>query len=162
MANTDELTTRVDALTKQLSQLTAGFSSSELRRKIERVRDQVKELRAENDRLSRDNEALRATLTNLISSIENCVLSDLLDSFQMANREIDVVLKEKEESSILSDLQSKGRLSVVEHRSDAAERDEAAAMAEKLKGPHEGDSRRFTQPPGRSRSETDWPQPRDK
>jgi len=98
----------------------------------------------------------------LISSIENCVLSDLLDSFQMANREIDVVLKEKEESSILSDLQSKGRLSVVEHRSDAAERDEAAAMAEKLKGPHEGDSRRFTQPPGRSRSETDWPQPRDK
>lgn len=163
MSNTDELKARVDALTKQLGHLTAGSGSSELKRKIERVRDQVEELRAENERVSRDNEALRTTLTNLVSSIEGSALSDLLDGLKMANREIDVVLRESARSSVLSDLQGKGRLSVVEHRSETAVQAEAAEMAERLdKGPYEGDSRRFTQTPSRSNPETGWPNPRDK
>jgi len=164
MTNTDELKTRVDALTKQLGQLSEGFSSAELKRKTERLHEQVANLRAENERISRDNETLRATLTNLVSSIEDSGLSDLLDSLQVAHREIDVVLQERERSGILGDLQSKGRLSVVEQRpEDAALKDEAATMAEKLnKGPYDSESRRFTQSPTRPSGDPDWLRPHDK
>lgn len=138
MENTDQLTARVHELTRQIGSLRTGLSTSELKRKIDRVKAHVRELREQNDQLHRDNRSLRAALTSLISSIEESELSGLVDSLEATNREFDAILAAKSSTSILSDLERRGRLSVVEQRAKQQnERDEASAMATKLLNPVE-------------------------
>jgi hypothetical protein len=80
MNDISELKERADRLARQIGLIQTEFRTGEVNTQIDSIGDVVKDLRFDNDRLARENEGLKASLTSLISAVEDSRYFDLSDT----------------------------------------------------------------------------------
>ena len=126
MNDISELKERADRLARQIGLIQTEFRTGEVNTQIDSIGDVVKDLRFDNDRLARENEGLKASLTSLISAVEDSRFSDLSDTFQGVTEKMNAILETDRTDGTPTEATTTARLAVV------AEVAEARSYCQKL------------------------------
>lgn len=131
MNDISELKERADRLARQIGLIQTEFRTGEVNTQIDSIGDVVKDLRVDNDRLARENEGLKASLTSLISAVEDSRFSDLSDTFQGVTEKMNAILETDQTDGTPTEASTTARLAVVAEVAEAPEKGQAEATAEK-------------------------------
>ncbi len=131
MNDISELKERADRLARQIGLVQTEIRTGDVNTQIDSIGDVVKELRYDNDRLARENEGLKASLTSLISAVEDSRFSDLSDTFQGVRDRMDAILETGRTGGAPTEAVTTARLAVVAEIVEAPKEGQAGASAEK-------------------------------
>ena len=130
MNDISELKERADKLARQIGLIQTEFRTGEVNTQIDSIGDVVKDLRFDNDRLARENEGLKASLTSLISAVEDSRFSDLSDTFQGVTEKMNAILETDRTDGTPTEATTTAHLAVVAEVVEAPEEGQARATAE--------------------------------
>ena len=130
MNDISELKERADKLARQIGLIQTEFRTGEVNTQIDSIGDVVKDLRFDNDRLARENEGLKASLTSLISAVEDSRFSDLSDTFQGVTEKMNAILETDRTDGTPTEATTTAHLAVVAEVVEAPEEGQAGATAE--------------------------------
>ena len=145
MNDISELKERADRLARQIGLIQTEFRTGEVNTQIDSIGDVIKDLKFDNDRLARENEGLKASLTSLISAVEDSRFSDLSDTFQGVTEKMNAILETDRTDGTPTEATPTARLAVVAEVVEAPEEGQAGATAEK-------ESNRWNVPSGAQRT----------
>ncbi len=131
MHDISELKERADRLARQIGLIQTEFRTGEVNTQIDSIGDVVKDLRFDNDRLARENEGLKASLTSLISAVEDSRFSDLSDTFQGVTEKMNAILETDRVGGTPTEATTTARLAVVAEVVETPREGQAGATAEK-------------------------------
>ncbi len=81
-----------------------------INKEAEAIEREIGELRHDNNRLTRENEELKGSLKSLISSVEDCRLSELPNSFQGVGKKLDAILETGRASDVPAEARTTARV----------------------------------------------------